>query len=151
MLLGASLLLGAEQAERLREFQRWHASKPALCLTDARSIVCPVLDRSARPLLSRKGQPVTSRIILELASRTGAQPLRGASSARVLWFFIAWDERGQIAQRGTPQQILAAPADDFVRDFIGADRADRVLTPTEVEGRLIAVDGDGRPVGVLTP
>jgi osmoprotectant transport system ATP-binding protein len=60
-------------------------------------------------------------------------------------------ERGQIAQRGTPQQILAAPADDFVRDFIGADRADRVLTPTEVEGRLIAVDGDGRPVGVLTP
>ena len=60
-------------------------------------------------------------------------------------------ERGLLAQRGTPQQILAAPADDFVRDFIGVDRADRRLTPLQVEGRTIAVDGDGRPVGVLTP
>ena len=60
-------------------------------------------------------------------------------------------ERGRIAQRGTPQQILAAPADDFVRDFIGVDRADRRLTVLQVDGHMIAVDGDGRPVGRLTP
>lgn len=57
--------------------------------------------------------------------------------------------QGQIAQHGTPQQILAAPADNFVREFIGADRAERQLTTAEIEGRLIAIDGDGRPVGVL--
>lgn len=58
-------------------------------------------------------------------------------------------ERGQIAQRGTPAEILAAPADAFVRDFIGVDRADRKLTVTEVGGRALALDGEGRPVGVI--
>lgn len=60
-------------------------------------------------------------------------------------------ERGQIAQRGTPIEILAAPANDFVRDFIGADRAERRLTITEVAGRTVALDAQGRPVGVLAP
>ena len=110
ILLGASLLLGAEQAERLREFQRWHANKPALSLTDSRPIVCPVLDRSARPCCTRKGQPITSRIILEVASRTGAPPLRGDSPARVLWFFIAWDEQGRIAHMSTHRTRRAALA-----------------------------------------
>ncbi len=58
-------------------------------------------------------------------------------------------ERGQIAQHGTPAEILAAPADAFVADFIGADRAERRLTTTSEGGRTIAVDADGRPVGVL--
>ncbi|THV41815.1 ABC transporter ATP-binding protein [Glycomyces buryatensis] len=56
---------------------------------------------------------------------------------------------GVIAQRGTPAQILAAPADDFVRDFIGADRDERRLTVERIDGRDIAVDGTGRPIGVL--
>ncbi|MFC4337713.1 ABC transporter ATP-binding protein [Salininema proteolyticum] len=60
-------------------------------------------------------------------------------------------EGGEVAQRGKPTEILAKPADDFVRDFIGADRADHVLTTVKVDGRTIAVDGDGRPVGVLSP
>ncbi len=29
---------------------------------------------------------------------------------------------GQLAQYGTPEEVLAAPADDFVADFVGADR-----------------------------
>ncbi|MBU2696895.1 ATP-binding cassette domain-containing protein [Nocardioides sp. WV_118_6] len=57
---------------------------------------------------------------------------------------------GIVAQTGTPQQILAAPADDFVRDFVGAGRAERTLQEVDVDGRSIVVDGDGRPVGVLT-
>ncbi|WP_030154800.1 ABC transporter ATP-binding protein [Glycomyces sp. NRRL B-16210] len=60
-------------------------------------------------------------------------------------------EQGQIAQQGTPAEILGSPADDFVRGFIGADRGDRTLTTTEIDGRTIAVDGTGRPVGVLAP
>ena len=59
-------------------------------------------------------------------------------------------EAAQIAQRGTPAEILAAPADDFVRDFIGADRAERILTTITVGESTIAIDGDGRPVGVLS-
>ncbi|WP_435770825.1 ABC transporter ATP-binding protein [Nocardioides sp. SYSU DS0651] len=56
---------------------------------------------------------------------------------------------GVVAQAGTPQQIMASPADDFVRDFIGADRAERSLGTVVVDGRSVVVDGDGRPVGVL--
>lgn len=58
---------------------------------------------------------------------------------------------GHIAQRGIPSQILGAPADDFVRGFIGAERADRTLHTITVNGRQLAVDANGRPVGVLEP
>ena len=56
---------------------------------------------------------------------------------------------GVVAQRGTPAEILAAPADDFVADFIGATRAERSLSTVVIGGRSIAVDGNGRPVGVM--
>ncbi|MGW9827751.1 osmoprotectant transport system ATP-binding protein [Brevibacterium pityocampae] len=56
---------------------------------------------------------------------------------------------GRIAQQGTPAQILAAPADDFLRGFIGADRGERQLRTEVVDGRTIAIDATGRPVGVL--
>ncbi|RBP64237.1 osmoprotectant transport system ATP-binding protein [Brevibacterium sanguinis] len=56
---------------------------------------------------------------------------------------------GRIAQHGTPAEIMAAPADDFLRSFIGADRGRRTLRTERVGDRTIAVDEDGRPVGVL--
>lgn len=62
---------------------------------------------------------------------------------------IVLEREGRIAQQGSPAEILADPADDFVRDFVGADRAERRLRPVEVGGRSIAVDETGRPVGVL--
>jgi len=59
-------------------------------------------------------------------------------------------EHAVVAQEGTPADILAAPADEFVRDFIGAGRAERVLTTRQVGTRTIAVDDAGRAVGVLS-
>ena len=56
---------------------------------------------------------------------------------------------GLVAQQGTPQEILAAPADGFVRSFVGADRGTRTLHVEEVEGRRVVVDADGRAAGVL--
>lgn len=58
---------------------------------------------------------------------------------------------GVVAQRGTPEQILSRPASAFVRDFVGADRAERQLRIVEVDGRQLAVDDAGCPVGVLSP
>ncbi|CAM3374989.1 ABC transporter ATP-binding protein [Occultella aeris] len=57
---------------------------------------------------------------------------------------------GVIAQKGTPAEILANPASDFVADFIGADRGRRSLRIVDQGGRRIVVDGDGRAAGVLT-
>lgn len=56
---------------------------------------------------------------------------------------------GVVAQTGTPRSIVAAPADDFVRDFIGVDRPERTLTTAEIDGRRVVVDADGRPLGIL--
>ncbi|MDN5819889.1 MAG: ATP-binding cassette domain-containing protein, partial [Brachybacterium sp.] len=56
---------------------------------------------------------------------------------------------GIIAQVGTPQEILADPADDFVSSFVGADRGARPLHVERVDGRDVVVDADGRPAGVL--
>jgi osmoprotectant transport system ATP-binding protein len=56
---------------------------------------------------------------------------------------------GQIAQAGTPAEILANPADDFVHTFIGADRGRRALRIEEVSGRRVVVDGTGRLAGIL--
>ena len=56
---------------------------------------------------------------------------------------------GIIAQVGTPQEILAAPADDFVSRFVGAERGARTLHVEHVDGRDVVVDADGRAAGVL--
>lgn len=57
---------------------------------------------------------------------------------------------GLIAQRGTPAEILADPADDFVATFIGAERGRRSLRVEDHDGTRVVVDGRGRPAGVLT-
>ncbi|MGO2659957.1 ABC transporter ATP-binding protein [Mycetocola reblochoni] len=56
---------------------------------------------------------------------------------------------GVIAQQGTPAEILAHPADDFVAGFIGADSGQRRLRVVERDGARIVVDRHDRPVGLL--
>ncbi len=62
-------------------------------------------------------------------------------------------ERGaHIVQHGTPEQILAAPANDFVASFIGAERGKRRLTLSTRLGRgddRVVIDAGGYPVGVI--
>jgi len=57
---------------------------------------------------------------------------------------------GEIAQLGTPAEILSEPADDFVANFIGAGRGRRALRIEQTPTGPIVVDGDGRAAGVLT-
>ena len=61
---------------------------------------------------------------------------------------VLLQEHAHIAQRGTPEQILAAPASKFVRDFIGSDV--RTMTMAEHGGRLVVFDGSGQAVGVIS-
>ncbi|MGN6445446.1 ABC transporter ATP-binding protein [Amnibacterium sp.] len=59
---------------------------------------------------------------------------------------------GVIAQIGTPQEILAHPASDFVADFVGAKRGKRRLTAEEqgVGDDVLLVDAAGYPAGVIS-
>ena len=56
---------------------------------------------------------------------------------------------GRVVQRGTPDEIVAAPADDFVADFIGAAGGRRELRVERRSGALVAVDAAGRVQGVV--
>jgi len=62
---------------------------------------------------------------------------------------VVLKEHSIIAQQGTPTDIMANPADEFVRTFIGANQATRILSVKESHGHKLAIDSDGRPVGVL--
>lgn len=57
---------------------------------------------------------------------------------------------GVIAQAGSPAEILANPADEFVASFVGADRGRRALHIDPKHGEKVLVDGTGRVAGVLT-
>ncbi len=62
---------------------------------------------------------------------------------------VILEKGGRIAQKGTPAEILANPASDFVASFIGADRGKRALTIQTIEGASVLVDGDGNLAGRL--
>ena len=56
---------------------------------------------------------------------------------------------GHIAQVGSPADILASPADDFVRSFVGLDKGHRKLHVEDRDGTSIVVDETGKVTGVL--
>jgi osmoprotectant transport system ATP-binding protein len=67
---------------------------------------------------------------------------------------IILEKGAKIAQKGTPEEILASPASDFVASFIGADRGKRRLTvnagvPTRGDDVLL-IDAGGYPAGVIS-
>ena len=64
---------------------------------------------------------------------------------------VIFTNGGVVAQSGTPAEILAKPADDFVASFIGADKGKRALYLQKRDGDdvTLIVDSDGRPAGVL--
>lgn len=56
---------------------------------------------------------------------------------------------GVVAQVGTPAEILANPADEFVAGFVGVDRGKRRLRIVNEGGRSVVVDAKGRATGIL--
>ena len=62
---------------------------------------------------------------------------------------VILEKGAKVAQIGSPSEILANPASDFVADFIGADRGKRALSIRKTATGSVLVDGDGRTAGVL--
>lgn len=69
---------------------------------------------------------------------------------------VVFREGGKIAQQGTPEHIIAHPADDFVRHFIGTAPSrdgdgggSRTLTTRDIDGRTVVFDSAGKPLGVI--
>ncbi len=55
----------------------------------------------------------------------------------------------QVAQAGSPSEIIEAPASDFVASFIGVERGTRALHTKETDRGTVLVDTAGRTQGVL--
>jgi osmoprotectant transport system ATP-binding protein len=56
---------------------------------------------------------------------------------------------GRVAQVGSPTEIISAPANDFVANFIGAEKGKRALSIRKTDRGDIVVDSEGRAAGVL--
>jgi osmoprotectant transport system ATP-binding protein len=65
---------------------------------------------------------------------------------------IAILKSGELVQYGTPDEILAAPADDFVADFVGADRGLkrlRLRALRDIELEPVSENGDAADLPVV--
>lgn len=62
---------------------------------------------------------------------------------------VILEKGAQIAQAGTPAEIMANPASDFVASFIGLDRGKRALRLKDTPDGRILIDSEGRAAGVL--
>lgn len=67
---------------------------------------------------------------------------------------VILEKGAHIAQQGSPEEILANPASDFVASFIGADRGKRRLSVTSAvdsnSDDLVLVDSSGAVAGVIS-
>jgi osmoprotectant transport system ATP-binding protein len=56
----------------------------------------------------------------------------------------------RLVQHGSPEEILARPANDFVAAFVGATNGKRALRIVEHTGQRLVIDSDGRVQGRLS-
>jgi osmoprotectant transport system ATP-binding protein len=67
---------------------------------------------------------------------------------------IILEKGARIAQKGTPEEILANPASDFVANFVGADRGKRRLTVDanvrSAGDDVVLIDAGGYAAGVIS-
>ncbi|WP_040165173.1 ABC transporter ATP-binding protein [Microbacterium gorillae] len=101
------------------------------------------------PIVRAELQTETQRLQREL-DKTVVFVTHDIDEAFLLGDQVVILERGaRIAQLGTPEEILANPANDFVRRFVGIDRGGRALRPVRTATGTVLVDGAGRAQGVL--
>ena len=101
------------------------------------------------PIVRKELQTETIRLQREL-DKTIVFVTHDIDEAFLLGDQVVILEKGaRIAQRGTPEEILANPASDFVASFVGADRGRRALSIREVDGARVLVDADGNLAGRL--
>jgi osmoprotectant transport system ATP-binding protein len=62
---------------------------------------------------------------------------------------VILEKGAKVAQVGSPREIAANPANDFVASFIGADKGRRALHLEHTDGRTVVVDSEGRAQGAL--
>jgi len=101
------------------------------------------------PIVRRELQAETIRLQRELA-KTIVFVTHDIDEAFLLGDQVVILEKGaQIAQIGTPDEIIENPANEFVADFIGVERGARALRAKQTPRGTVLIDTAGRAQGVL--
>jgi len=101
------------------------------------------------PIVRRELQAETIRLQRELA-KTIVFVTHDIDEAFLLGDQVVILEKGaQIAQIGTPDEIIEYPANEFVADFIGVERGARALRAKQTPRGTVLIDAAGRAQGVL--
>ena len=101
------------------------------------------------PIVRAELQTETLRLQQEL-NKTVVFVTHDIDEAFLLGDQVVILEKGaQIAQIGSPSEIIENPASDFVASFIGAERGTRALHTKQTERGTVLVDAAGRTQGVL--
>jgi osmoprotectant transport system ATP-binding protein len=62
---------------------------------------------------------------------------------------VILDKGARVAQIGSPTEIMANPASEFVAEFVGIRHGKRALSIRKTKTGSIVVDSEGRAAGVL--
>ena len=95
-------------------------------------------------------RPSATLRLQRVREQTGRFVTHDVDEAFLLGDQVVILEKGaQIAQIGSPSEILENPASEFVASFIGAERGRRALRTKRTDHGTVLVDGAGRTQGVL--
>lgn len=148
-LVGLEPELGTRYPEQLSGGQQQRVGVARALAADPTVLLMDEPFGSVDPIVRRELQDELLRLQRDL-SKTVVFVTHDVDEAfRLGDLVVVMRAGGVIAQQGSPAELLAAPADDFVRHFIGVDQGHRALGTEQIGGRTVVVDRAGRPLGML--
>lgn len=148
-LVGLDQGLGARYPSQLSGGQQQRVGVARALAADPNILLMDEPFGAVDPIVRRELQDELMRLQAELGKTIVFVTHDVDEAMRVGDEIVVLERGAQVAQRGTPAELLAAPANDFVRNFVGAHLAERQLHTSVIDGRTVAVDAKGTPVGVL--
>jgi osmoprotectant transport system ATP-binding protein len=143
--------LSGGQRQRVGVARALAADPPVMLMDEPFGAIDPLVREQIQDEFLRMQQDISKTIII--VTHDIDEAMRMGDKVAIL------QEGGILAQLGTPEELLAHPASDFVRRFVGGDSALRRLALAQVrelplipldvaqaQGFGIYVDAEGRPV-----
>ncbi|MHA3682683.1 ABC transporter ATP-binding protein [Leucobacter sp. HY1910] len=148
-LVGLDAALGTRFPAQLSGGQQQRVGVARALAADPNILLMDEPFGAVDPIVRRELQAELLRLQAELGKTIVFVTHDVDEALRVGDEIVLLEAGARIAQHDTPQSVLAAPANEFVREFVGANLSERKLRVKRVGDRTVALDEHGTPVGVL--